>query len=104
MVSFCPGSRRETKVRTKENPTMQGYCTPSAPNLNPVLPDFNFDVRNPGAWYEYLTDSLVLTELLRRSQSRQWIDRDAAGSRQPLIVGTVCYLLLRIAMLAMWKQ
>lgn len=83
---------------------MQDECTPSAPNLNPAPPDFNFDVRDPGAWYEYVADLRVFTGLLRRGQSRQWIDRDASGSRQPLIVGAVCYLLLRIAMLAMWKQ
>lgn len=45
---------------------MSNESTVSAAAINP-LPDIDFDVTDPNAWYRYVADSLVLTGLARRS-------------------------------------
>ncbi len=45
---------------------MQDECIPSAPNLNPALPNLNFAVRDPAAWYELAAESLVPAGLKHR--------------------------------------
>ena len=45
---------------------MSNESTVSAAAVNP-LPDIDFDVCDPNAWYRYVADSLVLTGLARRS-------------------------------------